>query len=95
MPGGRPIRPRGGGGPGNRKRRVVIEVHTDAAGDAAASLALARQRGQALSEYFARRGGFAGQLRFEPVGAARPLVPVDGSSTEQRANRRLEVRLAE
>src|SRR5262245_25291140 len=25
MPGGRPIRPRGGGGPGNRKRRVVIE----------------------------------------------------------------------
>jgi len=25
MPGGRPIRPRGGGGPGNRKRRVVID----------------------------------------------------------------------
>ncbi len=25
MPGGRPIRPRGGGGPGSRKRRVVIE----------------------------------------------------------------------
>src|SRR6201986_2943851 len=25
MPGGRPIRPRGGQGPGNRKRRVVIE----------------------------------------------------------------------
>src|SRR4051812_12399456 len=25
MPGGRPIRPRGGGGPGNRKRRGVIE----------------------------------------------------------------------
>src|ERR1700728_4169690 len=25
MPGGRPIRPRGGGGPGNRRRRVVIE----------------------------------------------------------------------
>src|SRR5262245_14089230 len=28
MPGGRPIRPRGGGGPGNRKRRVVIEGGT-------------------------------------------------------------------
>src|SRR5436309_8153477 len=26
MPGGRPIRPRGGGGPGNRKRRVVIDA---------------------------------------------------------------------
>src|SRR5690348_12116953 len=25
MPGGRPIRPRGGGGPRNRKHRVVIE----------------------------------------------------------------------
>jgi translation initiation factor IF-2 len=28
MPGGRPIRPRGGGGPGNRKRRVVIDGGT-------------------------------------------------------------------
>jgi translation initiation factor IF-2 len=28
MPGGRPIRPRGGGGPGNRRRRVVIEGGT-------------------------------------------------------------------
>ncbi len=28
MPGGRPIRPRGGGGPGNRRRRVVIDGGT-------------------------------------------------------------------
>src|SRR6476661_2347640 len=28
LPGGRPIRPRGGGGPGNRRRRVVIDGGT-------------------------------------------------------------------
>jgi hypothetical protein len=34
-----------------------------------------------------------GQLAFLPIGAAQPLVPPDGSPSEQRANRRLEIRL--
>ena len=43
-----------------------------------------------------RRGGVsARQLRFEAIVAEQPLVPSDGDYLEQRANRRLELRLSE
>lgn len=77
------------------ERRIVVEIHTDASSDAATQRALGRQRATALTDWLVRRGGVsARQLRFEAMGAAQPLVPSDGDYLEQRANRRLELRLA-
>ncbi len=78
------------------ERRVVIEIHTDASSDDATQRALGRKRASALTDWMVRRAGVsARQLRFEAIGATQPLVPSDGDYLEQRANRRLELRLSD
>jgi outer membrane protein OmpA-like peptidoglycan-associated protein len=78
------------------ERRVVIEVHTDASGDAAARRMLGARRAGAVSAWLVERGHLAAsQLAFDILGAERPIVPPDGSYVEQQPNRRLEIRLAD
>ena len=75
-------------------RAVIIEVHTDAGGDAAARQALSDRRAEALGAWLVDRGHLDPRT-FEVIGlgAAQPLLPPDGSWSAQEPNRRIEVRL--
>lgn len=78
------------------ERKVVLDVHTDAAGAPGAQEALAGQRAEALRSWLLDRGHLrAEQFSVEAVGGALPLVPPDGSYAAQQPNRRIEVRLVD
>ena len=78
------------------EQRVVLELHTDAAGAPEAQQALAERRAARLREWLLDRGHLnAQQFDIAAVGGAYPLVPPDGSYAAQQPNRRIEVRLVD
>lgn len=66
---------------------IAITGHTDGAGDAAANLALSRQRAEAVRRALEGRGIPADGLRAQGFGATRPLA---GLRPDDPANRRIE-----
>jgi OOP family OmpA-OmpF porin len=69
--------------------KVVVEGHTDGAGNADYNLDLSHRRARAVVEYLRARGVPPERLDFAGYGASRPLGPND--SPEGRAlNRRVE-----
>jgi outer membrane protein OmpA-like peptidoglycan-associated protein len=78
------------------ERRTVLVVHTDAGGGLDTQQRLSERRAASVRTWLLDRGHVDGD-RFEVVGvgAARPLVPPDGSYGAQQPNRRIEISLAD
>ncbi len=71
---------------------VVIEGHTDDAGDDTFNLKLSEGRAAAVRDYLAARGVVAGRLDAQGFGEGRPLVTNDSAANRAR-NRRVEFRV--
>ena len=77
------------------KGEVRIVGHTDASGDAEQSRALSLRRAQSVRDYLVRTFGFdAGRFKVDGKGADQPLAPNDNAAG-RRANRRVEVYVAQ
>ena len=77
------------------KGDVRIVGHTDASGDAEQSRALSLRRAQSVRDYLVRTFGFdAGRFKVDGKGADEPLAPNDNAAG-RRANRRVEVYVAQ
>lgn len=70
-------------------RSVLIEGHTDTAGELQSSLSLSIRRARAVRNYLVARGVAAGRLRVVGLGSVRPIVR-DKDPARQAPNRRVE-----
>jgi outer membrane protein OmpA-like peptidoglycan-associated protein len=75
-------------------RRVRVEGHTDATGDAAYNRELSQRRAEAVSTWLVEHGIDRSRLQSAGVGEARPI---DTNATEagRRNNRRVEFHIVE
>ncbi len=71
---------------------VVIEGHTDDAGDDVSNLRLSEGRAKAVKDYLVSRGIDAARLDAQGFGEAKPIVPNDSAANRAR-NRRVELRI--
>lgn len=72
------------------KRRLRIEGHTDASGDASAKLVLSRQRAEAVLAYLVARGVAASRLEAAGFGGQRP-IDTNRTASGRAANNRVEL----
>lgn len=77
---------------------LYIGAHTDSAGTDAANLAVSRERGELVRDWFVEKGIAAPRITMVAFGEQNPVEPnalPDGSPNEEgrRANRRVEVRV--
>lgn len=70
-------------------QNIVIEGHTDAAGDAAANVALSQRRADAVRTYLVDHGANAAELRAVGLGSSRLL---NAAAPQAPENRRIEIR---
>lgn len=75
------------------RRRLLLSGHADSAGDAAANLALSRQRAEATAAALrVRLGTEAARIEIRAYGETRPLIRTADGAAEPR-NRRVEIAL--
>ncbi len=79
----------------NPEIRVEIGGHTDAAGSAAANMAISEKRAQSVKKYLEDKFNIAGdRLTIKAYGSSKPIA--DNGTTEGRAkNRRVEIKVIE
>jgi outer membrane protein OmpA-like peptidoglycan-associated protein len=76
------------------RRQVVIESHTDLLGTSTELQRLSDGQARTVLRWLVQQGGVDGQqVEGVGLGSRQPLVPTDGGSVEQKANRRIEIRL--
>ena len=76
--------------------RLLLEVHSDAAGAPENQIELTRRRAEIVRSWLVDRGHILpNRFEMRAIGGSRPLVPPDGNYAAQQPNRRIEIRLGE
>jgi outer membrane protein OmpA-like peptidoglycan-associated protein len=75
-------------------KKLRVEGHTDAEGDAVTNRALSQRRAQAVVNRLAARGVESGRLVAEGFGEDRPVTGNDTAEGRER-NRRVEMHVVE